>query len=106
VLLDWLGYRRERWPHTANRHLLISYASALGHGPVSATWIPNLRGLPGTLERLRIDRQLEEAVTTGADLLHLAAVFGFSEGTAIRWATNARELIGDSRLSRLPESPQ
>jgi integrase len=105
VLLDWLTYRRERWPNTANPHLLISYSSALGHAPVSATWILNLRGLPGTLERLRIDRQLEEAIATGADPLHLAAVFGFSEGAAIRWATNARELIGDPHATRLPESP-
>jgi hypothetical protein len=105
VLLDWLTHRRERWPRTANRHLLISYASALGYGPVSHTWILNLRGLPGTLERLRIDRQLEEAVATGADPLHLAAVFGFSDGTAIRWAINARQLIGDPHATRLPESP-
>ncbi|WP_309236677.1 integrase [Micromonospora sp. S-DT3-3-22] len=105
ALLDWLTYRRERWPHTANPHLLVSTASALGLAPVSATWILNLRGLPGTLERLRIDRQLEEAVTTGADPLHLAAVFGLSEGTAIRWATNARNLIGDPHSDRLPELP-
>jgi integrase len=105
VLLDWLAYSRERWPHTANRHLLISYSSALGHCPVSSTWILNLRGLPGTLERLRIDRQLEEALATGADPLHLAAVFGFSDGTAIRWATNAQQLIGDPHATCLPESP-
>jgi hypothetical protein len=105
MLLDWLTYRRERWPNTANPHLLISYNSALGHGPVSHAWILNLRGLPGTLERLRIDRQLEEAITSGADPLHLAAIFGFSEGTAIRWATNARELISDPHPTRLPESP-
>ena len=55
----------------------------------------NLRGLPGTLERLRIDRQLEEAIIAGADPLHLAVVFGFSEGTAIRWAANARQLLAD-----------
>ncbi|MCM4078277.1 hypothetical protein [Paractinoplanes hotanensis] len=85
--------------------MLISFASALGHGPVSATWLLNLRGLPGTLERLRIDHQLEEAVATGADPLHLAAVFGFSDGTAIRWALNARQLIGDPHATRLPESP-
>jgi integrase len=105
VLLDWLTYRRERWPRTANRHLLISSASALNHSSVSHAWILNLRGLTGTLERLRIDRQLEEALTTGADPLHLAAVFGFSDDTAIRWATNARELIGDPHATRLPESP-
>lgn len=105
MLLDWLTHRRERWPNTANPHLLISYPSALGHAPVSHTWILNLRGLPGTLERLRIDRQLEEAITTGADPLHLAAVFGFSEGAAIRWAANARELIGEPHATRLPESP-
>lgn len=93
ALLDWLNYRRERWPGTANPHLLVSSASALGHAPVSATWILNLRGLPGTLERLRIDRQLEEAIVAGGDPLHLAAVFGFSEGTAIRWASNARQLL-------------
>jgi hypothetical protein len=29
VLLDWLAYRRERWPNTANPYLLVSYASAL-----------------------------------------------------------------------------
>ncbi|MEV6350506.1 integrase [Actinoplanes sp. NPDC051851] len=95
ALLDWLTHRRERWPGTANPHLLVSAASALGHAPVSATWILNLRGLPGTLERLRIDRQLEEAITADADPLHLAAVFGFSEGTAIRWATNARHLLNE-----------
>jgi len=92
VLLEWLSHRRECWPGTANRHLLVSTASALGHMPVSATWILNLRGLPGTLERLRIDRQLEEALAAGGDPLHLAAVFGFSEATAIRWAINARLL--------------
>ena len=105
ALLDWLAHRRERWPNTANPHLLVSTASALGLAPVSATWILNLRGLPGTLERLRIDRQLEEAVTTGADPLHLATVFGFSEGTAIRWAANARELTGGPHTDRLPELP-
>lgn len=33
ALLDWLTYRRERWPGTANPHLLVSSASALGHAP-------------------------------------------------------------------------
>jgi hypothetical protein len=91
--MDWLTYRRGRWPHTANPHLLISQESALGHGPVSHAWILNLRGLPGTLDRLRIDRQLEEAIATGGDPLHLATVFGLSEATAIRYANNAQALL-------------
>jgi hypothetical protein len=76
VLIEWLGHRRSRWPHTANQHLLISKHSALRLGPVSASFILDLRGLPANLERLRIDRQLEEALACGGDPLHLATVFG------------------------------
>ena len=46
-----------------------------------------------TLERLRVDRQLEEALTHGPDPLHLAVVFGLDEKTAIRYATAARQLL-------------
>jgi hypothetical protein len=53
ALLDWLAYRRERWPGTTNPYLLVSTTSALGHASVSHTWILNLRSLSGTLERLR-----------------------------------------------------
>ena len=90
---------------SVNELQLAVTSNSLPGAPVSATWILNLRGLPGTLERLRIDRPIEEAITTGADPLNLAAVFGLSESTAIRWATNARQLIGDPHATRLPESP-
>ncbi|WP_018220095.1 site-specific integrase [Salinispora pacifica] len=93
ALLDWLDYRHRRWPNIANPHLLVSTESALRHAPVSHTWILNMRGLAATIERLRIDRQLEEALAAGGDPLHLAAVFGVSEDTAIRYATNARILL-------------
>lgn len=104
VLLDWLSHRRERWPRTANPHLLVSSTSALGLGPVSHTWVLNLRGLPGTLERLRIDRQLEEALAAEGDPLHLAAVFGLSDTAAIRWATNARHLLAGPHADRPHDS--
>jgi hypothetical protein len=52
-----------------------------------------LRGLPATLERLRIDRQLEEALVYQADPLHLAVVFDLDESTAIRYAASARQLL-------------
>jgi hypothetical protein len=94
VLREWLEHRQRRWPQTANPHLLISKESALHHGPVSTAYLTSLRGLPATLERLRIDCQLTEAMATGFDPLHLAEVFGISEHTAIRYAVNARQLTG------------
>jgi len=94
VLLAWLDHRRRRWPNTANPHLLISARTAVGLGPVSIPWANQiLRGLPATLERLRIDRQLEEALTHRADPLHLAVVFDLDESTAIRYAASARQLL-------------
>ena len=95
ILLDWLGYRRTRWPDTANPHLLINQHSAMGTAPVSTIYYAKtkLRGQAATLERLRVDRQLEEALDHGPDPLHLAAVFGLDPKTAIRYAENARLLL-------------
>jgi integrase len=105
LLTEWLDYRRARWPRTANPHLLISRESALHHGPVSAMWIRDLRGLPATLERLRIDRQLEEALACDGDPLHMAAVFDIDNSTAIRYAANARQLLDHGHAARLSASP-
>lgn len=95
TLRDWLDYRRTRWPHTANPHLLINQMSATSTGPVSTIDFAKkkLRGKAATLERLRVDRQLEEALTHGPDPLHLASVFGLDPKTAIRYAENARALL-------------
>ncbi|WP_037972935.1 hypothetical protein [Streptosporangium amethystogenes] len=94
ILLEWLDYRRTRWPNTANPHLLINQMSAHGVGPVSTIYFTKkLRGQAATLERLRVDRQLEEALIHGPDPLHLAAVFGLDPKTAIRYAENARALL-------------
>jgi hypothetical protein len=68
-------------------------------------WIRDLRGLPATLERLRIDRQLEEALTCDGDPLHLATVFGMDNSTAIRYAANARQLLEHGHAARLSASP-
>jgi hypothetical protein len=94
VLLGWLDYRRARWPNSANPHLLINQNTAMELGPVSGHWIDaGFRGQEATLERLRIDRQLEEALIHGPDPLHLAVVFGLDEKTAIRYASSARQLL-------------
>jgi integrase len=91
---QWLRHRAGRWPGTANPHLLITYASAMGHAPITAVHLNlPLRPLGLTLEKLRIDRQLEEAITVGGDPLHLAEVFGISPHSAVRYAHNARVLL-------------
>ncbi|WP_328965564.1 hypothetical protein [Streptomyces virginiae] len=94
LLLDWLEHRRSRWPNTANLHLLINNQTATKTGRASNHWISTaMRGQDATLERLRIDRQLEEALTHGRDPLHLAQVFGLDEKTAMRYAASARALL-------------
>ncbi|MFE2179196.1 hypothetical protein [Streptomyces sp. NPDC059455] len=94
AVLDWLSHRRSRWPNTANPHLLITQKTAVELGPAGKLWTTRAnRNLTATLERLRVDRQLEEALTHGADPLHLALVFGIDEKTAIRYADSARQLL-------------
>jgi hypothetical protein len=94
LLLAWLEHRRDRWPGTANPHLIINQQTAMTTRAVSENWLTETcRGLTATLERLRVDRQLEEALACGADPLHLAAVFGIDDTTAIRYATIARQLL-------------
>lgn len=94
LLLDWLEHRRSRWPNTANLHLLINNQTANTTGRASNCWISApMRGQESTLGRLRVDRQLVEAMVKGPDPPHLARVFGLDEKTAIRHASSARALM-------------
>lgn len=100
ALIDWLDERRARWPNTANPHLLINRVTAVRTCPVGRVWITKaFWGLEATLDRLHTDRKLEEMLTHGPDPLHLAAVFGVSPGTAIRYAAAARQLL-DTPIER------
>lgn len=45
-----------------------------------------------TLDRLRADRHLEEALAYGPDPLHLARTFGISTSTGMRYANEAKRL--------------
>jgi hypothetical protein len=85
----WLKVRRERWPESANPHLLVSYKSAYGLGPVSPHYI-NLvfADLPTTAAGLRADRLLAEAQATG-DPLRLMRLFSLSADTAVRYCAEA-----------------
>jgi hypothetical protein len=105
LLLAWLAERQQRWPATANPYLIINAQTAMEKNPVSGKWInQDLRGQPVTLERLRMDRQLSEARSTGADPLHLVAVFGIHETTAMRYARSARQLLETAAEQQHPAS--
>ena len=93
ALLAWLEHRRATWPNTANRHVLVSRISALGTRPVSPDYLGRhqLRGI--SLEQIRRDRILQEALATGADPLHLALVFNIDHTNAIAYANAARNLL-------------
>ena len=79
------GLPPNRWPNTANPHLIVNQMTALELGPVSQHWIDaGFRGQDATLERLRVDRQLEQALNHGPDPLHLPVVFDLDAKTVIR----------------------
>ncbi len=62
LLLDWLEHRRRLWLNTANLHLLINNQTATKTSRASNHWVSAaMRGQDATLERLRVDRQLEWA---------------------------------------------
>ncbi|WP_405966668.1 hypothetical protein OG613_06015 [Streptomyces sp. NBC_00015] len=102
LLTGSLNHRRRRWPSTANLHLLINNQTANTTGRASNHWISApLRGQDASLERLRVDRQLEEALTHGPEPLHLAEVFGLDEKTAMRYADSARTLLDQAAEQHL-----
>ncbi|MEU9139999.1 hypothetical protein AB0D33_29270 [Streptomyces sp. NPDC048404] len=59
-------------------------------------------GQDATLERLRVDGHLEEALIHGPDPLHLAEVFGLDEKSTTRYADAARALLDQAAEQHLP----
>lgn len=105
ALRHWLDYRNATWPTCPNPHLLITRQTASTTASVGTTWLGRTtRGLDATLERLRINRRLDEALTHGADALHLTAVFGIANKTALRYVDSARQLLATSVESGTVES--
>lgn len=93
ALLGWLRHRRQTWPHTANQHVLVSRTTALGIGPVTADYLERLLTLRIDLKWIRQDRILHEALTSDADPLQLALVFGIDHSTAMTYANLARQIL-------------
>jgi hypothetical protein len=96
ALRAWLEFRRRTWPHTPNRHLLISRGNSHGVGPVGRNYLTERLLPPGVeIDRIRRDRVLHEALSVGPDPLHLSLVFNLAQTTAGRYATFARALLDD-----------
>lgn len=96
ALRAWLEFRRRTWPHTPNRHLVISRSTAHGVNPVGRNFITERLLPPGVeIDRIRRDRVLHEALSVGPDPLHLSLVFNLAQTTAGRYATFARALLDD-----------
>ena len=103
LITGWLAWRRERWPRTSSPYLLVNNQTAMTTRPVSENWLTStFRGHGVTLEQLRVDRQLDEALTAGPDPLHLASVFGIGDETAIRYASAARHLLASAAEDEPP----
>ena len=96
ALRAWLDYRHHTWPHTPNRHLVISRGTAHGVGPVGHNYLTQRMLPPGVeIDRIRRDQILHEALSVGPDPLHLSLVFNLAQTTAGRYATFARALLDD-----------
>jgi integrase len=99
----WLDHRRVTWPHTSNPHVLVSEKTVHGASPVSQRFVVLRMSRAGcSVDRIRKDRILHEALTAGPDPLHLSLVFGVSHNTAARYATVAEHLLSDE-LEQSPE---
>src|SRR5258708_9159517 len=86
---------------------MTTQRTAMPTRPVGESWLPETcGGLTATLERLRVDRQLEEALACGGAPLHLAAMFGIDDTTAIRYAAIARQLLEAPAEQHEPELPR
>jgi hypothetical protein len=85
-LLAWLAQRAQRWPATANPHLLINHATAGGLQPVSRSFVQAVfQRLGLTAQDLRVDRFMTEVHATSGDPFTLTQLFGISDPTAIRY---------------------
>ncbi|WP_405148903.1 hypothetical protein OG589_12725 [Sphaerisporangium sp. NBC_01403] len=96
ALRRWLRHRRATWPHTNNPHVLINDKTAHGTTPISQQFVTLRMNHTGcSVDRIRKDRILREALTGGPDPLHLSLVFGISHSTAARYSAVAEHLLAD-----------
>lgn len=96
ALRVWLDHRRATWPRTPNQHVLVNAKTVLATGPVSGPYVRFCLGRNGfSIDRIRADRILHEALDAGPDPLRLSLVFNISHTTATRYTTVAEHLLSN-----------
>ena len=104
-LRTWLQVRRDRWPATANPHLLINQSTAGGTRPVTRSYLQaSVRRAGITAQDLRADRLLAQAHASGGDPLQLTRLFGISDPTAIRYCAEIG-VPGQDRDNEMAQHP-
>ena len=104
-VVAWLEVRRQRWPRSANPHLLVTEKSAYGLGSVSTSYFKGVfASLPTTAAGMRADRLLGEAIESGGDALRLVRLFALSPSAAMRYCTEATAGELTDRSHELPEN--
>ncbi|UCN12712.1 MULTISPECIES: tyrosine-type recombinase/integrase [Mycobacterium avium complex (MAC)] len=94
AMLTWLQHRRVKWPHSPNRHILITGRSAPETRPVSRSYFRKGLWPKGfKFDPIRQDRILHEALTASPDPLHLSMIFGITHATAMRYVRSAQALL-------------
>ena len=97
LITEWLTRRRERWPQTTSPYLLINNQTAMTTRPVSENWLAGLLPRPRRHPRAAPRRPpARRGPHRRPDPLHLAAVFGIGDETAIKYATAARHLLAST----------
>ncbi len=86
----WLDHRTQRWPATADPHLLINVKIAVGVGCVSDSWVNTTLDL--SAQAVREDRIFDEAAASGGDVRRLCDLFGLSVKAAERYASAVNSL--------------
>jgi hypothetical protein len=96
---DWTAYRHQRWPASANPHLLVSQKTAVDpdHPAGSIGLLSGALPRGPTLSALRQDRILNESAES-ADPLRLMRLFGITEQTAVHYV----DVAHPGRIAKLP----
>jgi hypothetical protein len=90
--------RRTRWPTTANPYLLVNRITATQLGMVTRDYVHEMvRHLPVTIDTLRRDGLLANALAAKGDPLVLARLFGLSYNTAVAYCAQLG-LLDDLRM--------